>query len=292
MNIILVILSALVSAFSRAPAQADIPPNEYPQGILNQIVTEHLDENVSNKEKKVLFIGYDGYRRDCLPVISSNENGAVSRISSMGSLLMTYAGGTKDHPQQTGTAVGWSTILTGLSSEESGVWNNKSVKRDSAVTFLTRAAKNGYSCAFISSYPSHFDKTLVRDIRKARRDSLSVEYIRTSNDEESRAVAISLLEEGTADVVFVIFEYTDAAGHSYGFSSDEKAYTEACRKADTAGAELVDVCLKTDSDAIDRLIVITTDHGGIGRRHGGQSNAERETWAAISHKLELENKLS
>lgn len=285
MKLLSLIMSALVSVFAKAPTSAEIGEKEYPQSILHEIVMDHLSDKTDNKSKKVLFIGYDGFRRDCLPIITENSNGAVSRVSAEGSLISTYAGGTSETPQQTSTAAGWSTILTGKGASESGVWNNKSVKRDSAETFLTSACKMGYSCAFISSYSSHFESTFIRDIRAARRNGIACNYIRTADDEESKETALSLIREGKCDVVFVIFEYTDDAGHSRGFSIDESAYRDACLAADGAAGELLSAAEKTDSADTDRLVVITTDHGGIGRRHGGQSESERSTWAAVNRDI-------
>ena len=282
MKLISVILSALVSVFSRAPAEVSVNGDTYPQSILYNLVMNHLSENTENKNKKVLFIGYDGFRADCLPVILENTSGAVSRVIAEGSLVSTYAGGTAEHPQQTCTAAGWCSILTGKGAAESGVWNNKSVKRDSAETFLTSACRRGYSCAFVSSYHSHFENTFVRDIRSAEKERLNIEYIKTSSDEETKNVALSLISGNKHDVIFVIFEYPDDAGHSAGFSSEEEAYRNACVNADRAGTELLDAAAACDGTDDDRLIVITTDHGGIGRRHGGQSDGERSTWAAVN----------
>ena len=281
MKLLTVFMSALISVFAKAPATVEIDKDELPQSVVFDIVMDHFNDNKNELHKKLLFIGYDGFRRDCLPIITADENGAVSRVITDGSLLFTYAGGTKGAEQQTSTAVGWCSILTGKMAAESGVWNNKSVKRDSAETFLTKASDLGYSCAFISSYHSHFDSTFVRDIRTAKETDASCDYIRTVNDRESLDVAKSLLLKDSYDVIVVIFEYTDDAGHAEGFSIDEPSYADACRKADRAGAELIDTALSVDGGKSDRLFVITTDHGGIGRRHGGQTPDERLTWAVV-----------
>ena len=276
-----VIMSAFLFASAKSPAVFESDRGELPQSVLHDIVMDYLSDNTGEQDKKLLFIGYDGFRRDCLPIILSEPDGGASRVMSKGRLLWSYAGGDRKSPQQTSTAVGWSTILTGKPASESGVWNNKSVKRDSAETFLTKAAAMGYSCAFISSYHSHFDSTFARDIRKAEKDESGCVYIQTASDSESLDTARRLFEDGTTDVVFVIFEYTDSAGHSSGFSYNEPAYAEACRAADRAGAELISAADSADGEKVERMIVISTDHGGIGRRHGGQSDDERHTWALV-----------
>lgn len=279
-------MSALVSVFAKAPVYAEIADHELPQSSLYGIVEGHLKNKDDGTNKKLLFIGYDGYRRDCLPIITERDCGAVNRVLDKGSILYTYAGGTAEKPQQTSTAAGWSTILTGKSARDSGVWNNRSVKRDSAETFLTLASRIGYSCAFVSSYPSHFTNTFVRDIKTAAREKLPCRYIRTASDEETKDVSLSLISEGKCDVLFVIFEYPDKAGHRFGFSDEKEGYREACIKADKAAYELILAAETADTADTDRLTVITTDHGGIGRRHGGQTAHERATWAVVSKKAD------
>ena len=128
----------------------------------------------------------------------------------------------------------------------------------------------------------NFEKTFALDIKTAEQEDLPIRYIHTSDDEESKRVSLSLIREGNCDVLFVIFEYPDIGGYSSGFSPDNEKYKDACIRADTAAAELIYAAKKSDGHDTHRLTVITTDHGGVGRRHGGQSVHERATWAVIN----------
>ncbi len=276
MNFLPLMLSVAVAA---SPCHHSARQDERPQSIIFDIASEHLSGDA--REKRLLVIGLDGFCREALSVL--DEHGAVWETARHGELIMTYAGGSADCLQRSDTVPGWCTILTGKLADDSGVRNNQSVKRDSAVTFLTAAARRGRSCAFISSYAPHFDRAFARDIKCSRGNGLDAAYVETENDRETADTAEKYLNDG-CDAVFAILEYTDIAGHAYGFGSSCAEYRRACRAADNAAGRLISSACEADKgDGIDRLIIITTDHGGVGRRHGGQSADECDTFAAVAH---------
>lgn len=255
-----------------------------PQTVIHDVIMDHLENRDNGKRKKVLLIGYDGFRADCLPLITNNENGAVDLILTEGEVRSTYAGGCVGNYQNTCTAAGWCSILTGKWWNETGVTNNKSIKWDEAETFLTSADKLGYKAAFISSYSGHFDHTLERDVMKTEKNDSGVRYIRCNSDDETVESTVAQLREG-CDVVCAILEYTDAAGHEYGFSGDTPEYAKACVEADLAAVRIIEAAKSASGEDMDMLIIITTDHGGQGHGHGGQSTDERATFAVFNRKI-------
>ncbi|MDG1410313.1 MAG: TauD/TfdA family dioxygenase [Acidimicrobiales bacterium] len=72
------------------------------------------------------------------------------------------------------------------------------------------------------------------------------------------------------EVMFVYLSYPDPAGHDHGWDSEE--YLAAAAQADRDLGDLVDA-LPTDWS-----VVVTTDHGGHGRRHGTDCNDDMETF--------------
>src|SRR6185503_14697798 len=73
--------------------------------------------------------------------------------------------------------------------------------------------------------------------------------------------------------LFLFLDGPDAAGHAEGFGSE--AYASAVRDGDRALGNLLDVIVARSTFAReDWQIVVTTDHGGNGREHGGTSDAE------------------
>ena len=103
-----------------------------PQTVVYDIVADFLAEPLpeGKSAKKVLLMGYDGFRRDGLVHICDAENGAVCRVSEQGGLYDTYAGGAAGIDiQATSTAPGWVSILTGQWSGYTGVTDNGQIKR-------------------------------------------------------------------------------------------------------------------------------------------------------------------
>ena len=85
--------------------------------------------------------------------------------------------------------------------------------------------------------------------------------------------AAARLRDPATDAVFVFFDGPDAAGHATGFGGPE--YLAAVTVADRAIATFLAVVAERPGFADeDWQIVVTTDHGGEGRTHGGTSAAE------------------
>ena len=75
---------------------------------------------------------------------------------------------------------------------------------------------------------------------------------------------ISILDKDPA-LVFLYQHAVDHAGHTYGWGSPEQ--TNACRHADAQIARVV-AALEKRGMAADTAIVLTSDHGGFGKKHG------------------------
>jgi len=85
--------------------------------------------------------------------------------------------------------------------------------------------------------------------------------------------ALAYLESDRPDLLFIHLDHVDNAGHTYGWETPE--YLAAVEKADAMLGKL----LRT----LDRLnlrgtttILLTADHGGIGKSHGGLTMNELE----------------
>ena len=84
-----------------------------------------------------------------------------------------------------------------------------------------------------------------------------------------------------ADFIFVIYEPTDSVGHDYGFTINNPDYKKAFQEADLYGIETLNAIMQREPyNTEDWLIIITSDHGGIGTDHGGDSIQESMTFIA------------
>lgn len=97
--------------------------------------------------------------------------------------------------------------------------------------------------------------------------------ISTDGEYETCQKACELIRKDKPDFLFVHFDHVDHAGHAIGHNTDE--YYKSIQVADSLTG-LVIQALK-DAGIFDQTyIIITADHGGIRKGHGGLSRAEIE----------------
>ena len=229
----------------------------------------------AQNEKKVMFIGIDGLRYDALveantPVIDSLKNVGLFTNDSW------HLGITMSGPS-------WSSMLT-------GVWENKHL-----------VTNNSYTNANYTNYP-YFPKRA----KECRPDLKCVQiitwnpmddasngtggYVYNSGWDYSLDVgthgqglvtsaALTQMLDAELDVLFLHYDEVDVAGHANGFSPTVPTYMNAIEGVDIEIGQVMNGLRSRSNYANeDWLILLTTDHGGIGLGHGGNTNNERHIW--------------
>jgi hypothetical protein len=216
---------------------------------------------------KVLFIGIDGVRSDALrqantPNMDSLAAGGTFTFSSW-------------HLRTTMSGPSWSAMLTGVWEEKHGV------------------TSNNYSNPNWTEYPYFVTraKEFRPDIKAVQITSWDPMSSQVTNDgwdqkvvlgEDNDCVAagVSLLANDTAlDVLFVHIDDVDATGHANGFNPLYATYINAIEYADVQVGQLM-TALKSRPNFNNEswVVMLTTDHGGLGNGHGGVTREEREIW--------------
>lgn len=256
----------------------------YPQTIIHDIVMNFLSTENTGKEKKVLVLGYDGYREDALINIHQEETSAINTITRDGGIYRSYAGG--NGYQDTSTAPGWLSILNGNWAYQVGVQTNDDVKDEKITTFLDEAKALGYSSSFTASWEPHFSVTYSKDIAY---QNGKAKFQQMENDEATvnqLKEELSNTSDISTDIIFATLEYADHAGHTYGYGNNVEEYVSATREADNIAYHLIQTIYERETiEKEDWLIIITTDHGGIQTNHGGHSIEEVNTWFAMNKKI-------
>lgn len=229
----------------------------------------------AQNEKKVLFIGIDGVRFDALqeantPTVDSLKNEGLFTYDSW------HLGITMSGPS-------WSTMLT-------GVWENKHL-----------VTNNSYTNANYNNYP-YFPKRA----KECRPDLKCVQivtwnpmddasngtggYVFNSGWDYSLDVgthgqglvtsaALTQMLDPELDVLFLHYDEIDVAGHANGFSPTIPTYMNAINQVDVEIRQVLNGLKNRPNYANeDWLVLLTTDHGGIGLGHGGNTNNERHIW--------------
>jgi hypothetical protein len=222
------------------------------------------------KPKKALVIGIDG----CMPSgITASNTPNLDALMANG----TFSLGARN-TRTTSSGPAWSSILTGVWEEKHGVTNN------------------AFTGSNFSKYPHFFKR--VKDVYPSSRNvsvcewspinehvaKLEADIVRSSNnaaDTESKAIAELGVKNLTS--LFLHFDAPDHAGHSTGFSAENAHYIEAIEEVDTAIGGVIQA-MKSRENYIkeDWMVIVTTDHGGIGTGHGGDSEEERTIFMIVS----------
>ncbi len=263
-----------------------------PQTELYNMIKDHFNSPLADGKtvKKAIIIGYDGCRADVLTEMQ-DENSAISALLNDGaSINLAYCGGVNypaPNTQDTSTAPGWCSILTGVWADEHGITGNDITKSLEHKTLLTTLVEENVidSSSFITKWKGHFDRnnaTYLEEKDYCEKNNLNVSFNRCKNDEASHEYTLSEVgKKDCADFIFVIYEPTDSTGHNYGFTINNPRYKEAFKTADNYGFETINAIKQRETyNTEDWLIIITSDHGGIGTEHGDASIQERMTFIA------------
>lgn len=214
--------------------------------------------------KKVLLIGIDGCRSDALILAETpNIDGLISNgIYSPNAL----------NDDITISGPGWSAILCGVWSEKHLVTGNNfsSNNYDSYPSLFKHAEDANQAINTLSiCHWAPINDAIVQDEADFK--------LNVSSDAEVSNQAASYISSNDPDLIFLHYDDVDHAGHGSGFDPNNSAYIQAI--------EIVDGLLTPVLEAIEQrpnysnedwLIILTSDHGGVGTSHGGTSIEHQE----------------
>jgi len=214
---------------------------------------------------KSLVVCFDGWRADAVgPAATPSVDRLATGAWQPGyrAFFTATARVIDDAPSVSGP--NHTAILTGLTARRSGVQSN-----DDAELSAVRAPD------YLRLLEEHDAALVTLKLAAWPRDERipsGADVVAIGPDATIVARAATALA-GDVDALFLFLDGPDAAGHAEGFET--QAYVRAVREADAALARLLTVIAARPSFADeDWQILVTTDHGGVGRDHGGASAAE------------------
>jgi len=224
--------------------------------------------NWASQKRKVLIIGMDGVRSDALQQANTPN---IDNLISTG--FYTYESW---HEGITVSGPSWSTIMCGVEYVKHGV------------------TSNSYSGSNYNQYPyfTQHAKSCLPNLYQVQITQWAPMSDNVYNDgwdqkikvcdgcgANSVAAAQTQLQNPNLDVLFVYFDECDLTGHSTGFSPLNPAYINAIETVDGhIGSIITALQSRPTYSEEDWVILITTDHGGIGTGHGGSTTVERKIW--------------
>lgn len=239
--------------------------------LLLSILCLSVFSQLQAQEKKVLFIGVDGVRSDALQQANTPTWDSLTSVG-----LYTY---TSWHVDITVSGPSWSNMLTGVWSDKHGVTNNSYTGShfDQYPYFVHHAKEHlpNLKAIEVSSWTPMCDVSVGGAVYNAMWDA----SLNPPTDDAVEAVAITQLLDPDLDVLFIHIDDVDAQGHGNGFSPTVAAYMNQIEYVDGQIRRILNALKNRANYANeDWLVLMTTDHGGIGTGHGGPTRAEREIW--------------
>ncbi|MBR5427988.1 MAG: alkaline phosphatase family protein [Clostridia bacterium] len=286
-------------ALGQLPMLSNTWEEALPQTEIRNLIEAHFASPLPEGKtaKKAIVIGYDGCRVDTLRLLPTAKRSAINHLLDNGGQgVFGYCGGVKypaQNVQATSTAPGWCSMLIGKWAGEIGVNKNGQPKPLEPKTLLLSLVEDGTvgKSAFYVSWAGHFSKknaTYINEKNYAEENGVNATFLRARSDEGTKSNVISdIRKQDCSDFIFLTLEYTDHQGHATGFGPQNVRYVSAFRDAEATGMDIIDTIeARATYGTEDWLILITTDHGGVGLSHGGASFEERMTFI-ISNKTIL-----
>ncbi len=213
--------------------------------------------------QKALVIGIDGIRSD---VFESSHTPVMDDLISDGLYSPDCL-----NDDITISGPGWSAILCGVRSDKHGVTGNDFSSNNyddypTVIKYIEEANPNLNTISICHWNP--INDYIVQSYADTK------ENVGSDIDVETRARHYLDVED--PDLLFLHFDECDGAGHSTGFTSDSPDYVTAIETTDSLIGEVIN-SLKARPNYPDEnwAVFITSDHGGIGFSHGGETIEER-----------------
>lgn len=255
--------------------------------VYNMIVDHYKSALPEGKtEKKAIVIGYDGCRADVVSLTGGKFSGITDLLNDGASINLAYCGGVNypdgENTQDTSTAPGWCSVLTGVWADKNGVYGNGQPKNLEYKTLMTELVEDGTidSASFITKWNGHFsndDSTYINEKKYCEDNDLAVAFNKTLGNMGSMIKAEKeLSKDDCPDFTIAIYENTDSNGHNLGFSFNNPYYKAGFERCEKFAFDTIRTIKNRDTfETEDWLIIITSDHGGFGTGHGGATIQER-----------------
>lgn len=220
--------------------------------------------------KHVVVIGFDGL----------SPNGLQNAITPTFDKVISE-GAYSMHARAvlpTSSSTNWASMIMGAGPEQHGITSNSWEKDNFVLPTITQSED------FL--FPSIFQ--LIDDQKESAEigaiyhwsgfgrlfEKGAVDYdINPESEDEAAALASAYIKEKKPTFTFIHFDHVDHGGHEYGHGTPE--YYKSVEKADAMLAEVM-AAIKASGMADETLVIISADHGGLGKGHGGESLEEIE----------------
>jgi hypothetical protein len=226
--------------------------------------------------KRVILIGIDGVSAEAFQYANTP---AINNLISQGVISLKTRG-----VMPTVSAPNWASVLSGTGPEQNGVTSNNWSLANQGFDPTAKDADGYFTSIFTlirkqkpkavtgMFYDWEWLGTYVNNKLITKEQYIQGQVMITS-------VALNFIRKEKPVFTFIYYGLPDETGHSKGFNT--KDYYQAITDIDTEIGKLV-AGLQEDKMMQNTTIIITSDHGGVGSGHGGESMIELEVPWIIS----------
>jgi predicted AlkP superfamily pyrophosphatase or phosphodiesterase len=226
--------------------------------------------------KKLLFIGIDGTRFDA---VEQAETPNLDQLRQEGIYSPTcLILGERYNKNDTVSGPGWSSILTGVWADKHGVQNNTFAGTNYGefphfFARLKEARPAARTASLVTWKPIEEKIVSAADVSRNYEQKEHTIADCDRYDNEATDEAVKQVAESNPDALFLYIGQVDVTGHTHGFHPTVPEYIAAIERADKlVGRTVAAVKGRKTFDQEDWLVIVTTDHGGKGKGHGGGHN--------------------
>lgn len=227
-------------------------------------------QNKKSDPKHVIIIGVDGLSPNG---IQNAKTPILDNLMRIGSYTLNARG-----VLPTTSSTNWASMVSGAGPEQHGVTSNKWKRDKRILPPIVTGTEDIFPTIFGVSKEQRPELTIGAIYtwggfgRLIERSSLSYD-ITNDNDDITTTKSIAYIKEAKPDFLFVHFDDVDHAGHHDGHKT--KVYYEAVSHADSLIGEIIQAT-KDAGTFENTVFIISADHGGVGKGHGGETLDEIE----------------
>lgn len=226
--------------------------------------------------KHVILIGIDGVSSEGFQYSDTPE---INSLIRQGVISLKTRG-----VMPTVSAPNWATILSGAGPEQHGVTSNNWTLLNQGFEPTAKDA-DGYFTSIFTIIRKQMPKAVTAMFYDwewlgtyvNRKNITKEQYIQ--GHVMITSVALNYIKKEKPLFTFIYYGYPDETGHSKGFNTKE--YYQSVNEIDIEIGKIVNG-IKEAGMAQNTTIIITSDHGGVGLGHGGESMIEIEVPWIIS----------
>ena len=218
----------------------------------------------------VLVIGIDGLRPDAMQKANTPNIDALIQNGTVSFQCQIL--GERYRKNDTVTAPGWSSILTGVWADKHGVQDNsfKGKQFDTYPHFFARIKSQFPSlktASFLDLLQTNENVVAHADFQYGYLESVPARS-RAGKDALIATEASKLIAAKDYQAVFVYFGNCDGVGHKKGFHPSVSQYRDVIHQTDSyIGKLLSAIKSRPNHEDENWLILLTADHGGKGTGH-------------------------